>query len=147
MSYLESTLQPGEQIVYKANLHFFFFVRPLILLLLGWWFWCSVNDVSHFLGGVSILLGGAFLIQRLLVKTGSVYAVTNKRVILKTGIISRRALDLVLTKCEGLQIKQSVCGRIFGFGTITVTTGGATNSYPFVEDPIRFKKEINTLIG
>lgn len=147
MSYLESTLQPGEKMVYKANLHFFLFAQPVILLLLGWWFWGSANDVPHFLGGVLLLLGAVSFIQRLLVKTGSVYAVTNKRVILKTGIISRKALDLVLTKCEGLQIKQSVWGRIFGFGTISVTTGGATNSYPFVADPIRFKKEINIQIG
>ncbi|MGV8092114.1 MAG: PH domain-containing protein [Mangrovibacterium sp.] len=44
-----------------------------------------------------------------------------------TGIISRRAL----AKCEGFQIKQSFWGRMFNFGTITVTTGRATNSYPF----------------
>lgn len=147
MSYLESTMQPGEKIVYKANLHFFLFVQPVVLLLLGWWFWSSATDVSHFLGGVLLFLGAVSFIQRLLVKIGAIYAVTDKRVILKTGIISRKALDLVLSKCEGLQIKQSVFGRIFGFGTITVTTGGATSSYPFVADPIRFKREINTQIG
>lgn len=147
MGYLESTLQPGERIAYKANLHFFLFVQPVILLLLGWWFWRSGNNVSHFLGGVLLLLGAVSFIQRLLIKIGSVYAVTDKRVILKTGIISRKSLDLVLTKYEGLQIKQSVWGRIFGFGTITVTTGGAANSYSFVADPMRFKKEINLPIG
>jgi len=75
------------------------------------------------------------------------FAVTNKRVILKTGVISRRVLDLVLAKCEGLQIKQSVLGRIFNFVTITITTGGDTSSYPFIAAPQRFKKEINQQIG
>lgn len=65
----------------------------------------------------------------------------------KTGIISRRAVDLVLAKCEGLHIKQSVWGGIFGFGTITVTTGGVTSSYPFIADPLAFRREINTQIG
>lgn len=50
-------------------------------------------------------------------------------------------------KCEGLHIKQSVWGRIFGFGTITVTTGGVTSSYPFIADPLAFRREINTQIG
>ncbi len=83
----------------------------------------------------------------MLVKIGSAYAVTNKRVVLKTGVISRRTVDLVLAKCEGLHVKQSVWGRIFGFGTITVTTGGATSSYPFIANPLVFRREINTQIG
>lgn len=85
--------------------------------------------------------------QRLLVKAGSAYAVTNKRVVLKTGVVSRRAVDLVLAKCEGLHIKQSIFGRIFNFGTITVTTGGASSSYPYIADPLVFRKEINRQIG
>jgi uncharacterized membrane protein YdbT with pleckstrin-like domain len=63
-----------------------------------------------------------------------------------TGIISRRALDLVLAKCKGSQIKQSFWGRMFNFGTITVTTGGATNSYPFIADPLRSKQKISNQI-
>lgn len=63
----------------------------------------------------------------MLVKVGSVYAVTNKRVIIKTGVISRRTVELVLAKCEGIQVVQGIAGRIFGYGSIVVTTGGTTN--------------------
>jgi len=94
-----------------------------------------------------LFIGVVSLIQRIMVKIGSAYAVTNKRVVLKTGVISRKAVDLVLAKCEGLHIKQSVLGRIFGFGTITVTTGGVTSSYPYIADPLAFRREINTQIG
>jgi uncharacterized membrane protein YdbT with pleckstrin-like domain len=94
-----------------------------------------------------LFLGLVSLIQRLLVILGAEYAVTNKRVVLKTGIVGRKALDLVLAKCEGLQIRQSIWGRMFGFGTITVTTGGAANSYPFIANPLRFKQEIISQIG
>lgn len=73
--------------------------------------------------------------------------VTNKRVILKTGILSRNAVDLVLSKCEGLHIKQSIAGRIFNYGTITVTTGGVTSSYAYIVDPLAFRREINAQIG
>ncbi|WP_244437312.1 PH domain-containing protein [Bacteroides reticulotermitis] len=66
---------------------------------------------------------------------------------LKTGIISRCAVDLILAKCEGLHIRQSVLGRIFNFGTITVTTGGVTSSYPYIADPLAFRREVNTQIG
>ena len=94
-----------------------------------------------------LFFGLVSLVQRILVKIGSAYAVTNKRVVLKTGVISRRAVDLVLAKCEGLHINQSILGRIFGFGTITVTTGGVASSYPFIANPLAFRREINMQIG
>ncbi|MDD2243219.1 MAG: PH domain-containing protein [Dysgonamonadaceae bacterium] len=42
------------------------------------------------------------------VKVGSIYAVTNKRVIIKTGVISRRMVELVLAKCEDIQATQGI---------------------------------------
>ena len=147
MGYVENNLSAGETVVYKAKLHFFLFVQPVIVLLLGYWFYISVNSVAHYIGLGLLILGLISLIRRILLILGAEYAVTNKRVILKTGIIGRNAIDLVLAKCEGLQIKQSIWGRIFGFGTLTVTTGGVTSSYPFIANPLGFKKEINNQIG
>ena len=74
------------------------------------------------------------------------YVVTNKKVILKSGILSRDALELILSKCEGLRINQSIMGRILGFGSIVVTTGGATNIFKFIANPMRFRNEINAQI-
>ncbi|MDR0429752.1 MAG: PH domain-containing protein [Tannerellaceae bacterium] len=91
-------------------------------------------------------MGLVSLVQRVFVKIGSIYAVTNKRVILKTGIISRRTVELVLAKCEGIQVVQSVLGRLFGFGSIVITTGGAINRYYYVAKPFQFKMEINKQI-
>jgi len=150
MSYIESNLQPGEEIKYVAKLHFFLFVQPIALLLFGALLASSPKEISatiHYAGLLILFWGLVSLMQRLLVKIGSSYAVTNKRVILKTGVISRKAVDLVLSKCEGLHIKQSILGRIFKFGTITVTTGGVTSSYPFIADPLAFRREINAQIG
>ena len=147
MNYIENNLQAGEEIKYVAKLHFFLFVQPLVLLLLGWWLYGSETAVLHYGGMFLLFIGVVSLVQRLLIKIGSAYAVTNKRVVLKTGVISRKAVDLVLAKCEGLHIKQSIWGRIFGFGTITITTGGVTSSYPFIADSLAFRRKINTQIG
>lgn len=150
MNYINNNLQAGEEIKYVAKLHFFLFVQPIILLLIGALLASSPKEISattHYVGLVILFFGLVSLVRRLLVKMGSSYALTNKRVILKTGVISRKAVDLVLAKCEGLHIKQSVLGRIFNFGTITVTTGGATSSFPFIANPLAFRREINTQIG
>lgn len=150
MNYIVKNLQPGEEIKYVAKLHFFLFVQPILLLLIGAILASSPKEISaitHYAGLLILFFGIISLLSRILIKVGSSYAVTNKRVVLKTGVISRRAVDLVLAKCEGLHIKQSVLGRIFNFGTITVTTGGASSSYPYIADPLAFRKEINTQIG
>ena len=146
-SYLQNNLQPSEEVKYIAKIHFYFFVQPAVLLLLGYLFYNTQTGISHYSGLLLLFWGVVSLVQRVLVKVGSVYAVTNKRVILKTGIIGRSVVELVLAKCEGLHIEQSVFGRIFGFGTIIVTTGGATNCYHYVAKPFRFKREINGQIG
>lgn len=150
MNYIETNLQPGEEIKYVAKLHFFLFMQPVILLLIGAFLLTAPKDVlpvTYYAGLLMLFFGLVSLVQRILVKIGSAYAVTNKRVVLKTGVISRRAVDLVLAKCEGLHINQSILGRIFGFGTITVTTGGVASSYPFIANPLAFRREINMQIG
>lgn len=150
MNYIQKNLQSGEEIKYVAKLHFFLFVQPIILLLIGAFLASSPKEISamtHYAGLLILFFGIVSLLSRILIKVGSSYAVTNKRVVLKTGVISRRAVDLVLAKCEGLHIKQSVLGRIFNFGTITVTTGGVSSSYPYIANPMAFKREINTQIG
>ncbi|MBD8389207.1 PH domain-containing protein [Dysgonomonas mossii] len=150
MNYIQKNLLSGEEIKYVAKLHFFLFVQPIILLIIGAFLASSPKEISamtHYAGLLILFFGIVSLLSRILIKVGSSYAVTNKRVILKTGVISRRAVDLVLAKCEGLHIKQSILGRIFNFGTITVTTGGVSSSYPYIANPLDFRREINMQIG
>lgn len=146
MKFLTTYLQPGEEIMYRARIHIFLFLQPAILLAIG--FMCYFDEVriTHYLGLTLLFLGLVALVQRVFVKIGSIYAVTNKRVIFKTGVISRRTVELVLAKCEGIQVIQSIAGRIFGYGSIVVTTGGATNCYYYVTNPYRFKRAINIQI-
>jgi uncharacterized membrane protein YdbT with pleckstrin-like domain len=146
MSYIDKSLQVDEIVEYRADIHWFIFAKPAILLLLGYLFYSTKTDITHYTGLFMLVLGGFHLIKSVLLKMGTEYVVTNKRVILKSGILSRDALELMLNKCEGLRITQSAIGRIFGFGSILVTTGGATNTFKFVANPIKFRNEINRQI-
>lgn len=146
MSYIQNNLQTGEEIRYKADIHWYIFVSPAVLLLLGTLFSSPRPGFFSFIGGIMLLVGIFQLVRRLLLKMGNEYVVTNKKIILKSGFFSCNALELVLNKCEGLQINQSALGRIFGFGSIVVTTGGATNVFKFVANPMKFRNEINSQI-
>ena len=146
MSYIQNNLQAGEEIKYKADIHWYIFAYPVILLLLSVFFSSAQTGFFHYVS-LFLLLSGLFqLIKRILLKMGTEYVVTNKKVILKSGILSRDALELVLNKCEVIRINQSLMGRMLGFGSIVVTTGGVTNKFDFITNPIKFRNEINAQI-
>ena len=146
MKHLTTYLQNGEDIRYRAKIHFFLFMQPVILLVTGCMCYLDAVSMTHYLGVTLLFLGLVSLTQRVFVKVGSIYVVTNKRVIIKTGVVSRRTVELVLAKCEGIQVVQGILGRIFGYGSIVVTTGGAVNRYYYVAKPFQFKMEINKQI-
>lgn len=146
MSYIQNNLQAGEEIKYKADIHWYIFAYPVILLLLSAFFSSAQTGLFYYVS-IFLLLSGLFqLIKRILLKMGAEYVVTNKKVILKSGILNRDALELVLNKCEGIRINQSFMGRMLGFGSIVVTTGGVTNKFDFITNPIMFRNEINAQI-
>ena len=146
MSYIQNNLQAGEEIKYKADIHWYIFAYPVILLLLSVFFSSAQTGFFHYVS-LFLLLSGLFqLIKRILLKMDTEYVVTNKKVILKSGILSQDALELVLIKCDGIRINQSLMGRMLGFGSIVVTTGGVTNKFDFITNPIKFRNEINAQI-
>ena len=49
------------------------------------------------------------------------FAVTSRRVIISLGLLQRRTVETMLTKVEAISVDQSLNGRLFNYGTITVT--------------------------
>jgi uncharacterized membrane protein YdbT with pleckstrin-like domain len=73
----------------------------------------------------------------------SEFAITNKRVIAKTGLIRRHSIEVYLDKIEAVEVSQGIAGRILGYGTIVVTgTGGTKDPIPMIPAPLLFKKKI-----
>ena len=99
-----------------------------------------------FVGIIVLLWALRVMIGSLIHKYGSEFAVTNKRVILKKGLYKRETLELMLNKTEGIKIQQGIWGRLLGYGTLIVTTGGASNAFKLVASPQKFRKEINEQI-
>jgi uncharacterized membrane protein YdbT with pleckstrin-like domain len=67
--------------------------------------------------------------------------VTNKRVILKKGIISRKTEEMKLKSIETFEINQGILGRIFGFATIKITGRGISDlMFKGIDDPMSVKK-------
>ena len=150
MSYVDSQLLPGESVVYRARLDKSIFTIPgilgaltLIVLVASYWY-----PEELFVGGI---FGALFVSTALSAYThysGSEFAVTNKRVIMKTGWIRRRTLETMLAKVEGIGVDQTLLGRMFNFGTIEVTgTGGTKESFKRIAQPLEFRRQVQGAIA
>ena len=72
--------------------------------------------------------------------------VTNKRVILKRGIISRKSEEMKITSIETVEIIQGVMGRIFGYGDVKVTGRGISDVlFKKINDPMDVKRKIESV--
>jgi uncharacterized membrane protein YdbT with pleckstrin-like domain len=138
-NYVERTLLPGEQIVASARPHWAMFVGPGLVVGFG----LLVSKA----GGIFIVAGIVWAIFRYLVFNGTELAVTNKRVVAKSGIVRRNVVDVALTKVEGITYHQGIMGRMFGYGSILVRgTGVGQVPIPFIAEPELFKHEVGQLL-
>lgn len=75
-------------------------------------------------------------------------AVTNRRVLIKTGMGSRRTLDLMLSRVESIGVEETVWGRMLGFGDVIVRgTGGTPESFYQISHPQEFRLQVQHQIG
>lgn len=146
MGYIEKHLMQDEKVVSKAKLHWIVYFGPglVVLLAIGLLF---ISDFSWLLR-ICLMLGLwlCALIWAVAIDGGKQYVVTTRRIIFKHGIIKRSSLELLLRKCEGIKVEQSIMGRILGYGTVLVTTGEATNRYDYIRHPVTFSTCINQQI-
>lgn len=131
MSFIEDSLSSGEEVVARFKLHWLARVPLVIWILLG-----------------LVTLGITWLvaIYEYLRLRGIEQGVTNKRVIYKTGIISRKSEEMKLTSIETVEIEQGVWGRMLGFGDVKIT-GRGTSDLVFrrITDPLAVKRQIESV--
>jgi uncharacterized membrane protein YdbT with pleckstrin-like domain len=145
MSYVDRHLLPGETVAYRTRLHWKVYLLPgflvlLVLLPLAILALSSDLKILALLPAVAALavIGLAWLRRR-----GSEFAVTNKRVIIKLGVLTTRSIELLLTKVEGIAVEQSLSGRIFGYGGIVVTgSGGTKEPFEGIQSPLDFRQAV-----
>lgn len=134
-----------EKVIYEARQHSIVYLGPIFVALLAIGVVFIPMDPIYILCICLLILAIAFG-WMLSIYGGRQYVVTTHRLIFKRGIINRRSFELLLRKCEGIQVNQTILGRIFDYGTVNVTTGEATNSYKFISHPLTFSSKIHEQI-
>ncbi len=139
--YVNRTLLNGEAVVFETHLHRILYLAPVLLVIFG--IGCASSNAA--LGGSLIVLGGLLFMGRMIRRATSEYVVTNKRVVIKTGIVSRKTLEMMLSKVESVDVQQGIVARILGFGRILVVgTGGSREPFSMIARPIEFRRAVQT---
>jgi uncharacterized membrane protein YdbT with pleckstrin-like domain len=124
-AYVERTLMPGEQVVYTGRIHW----------------WCYVPYVLVTLLSFGLLF--PLLLVPIFRQFSTEMVVTNRRVIMKKGLISRRTVELNLAKVETVSVDQGLVGRILDLGTLGVVgTGGTVEQFAYVDNPLGFRRAV-----
>ena len=151
MKYVEQVLQPGETVTYATSLHWLVYLRAILLLILVMLVLVAAASVKEptatlALQIIALLLGLLALVSgldALIRRSTTELAVTDRRVIYKTGIFQRHSMEMNRSKVETVGVNQSILGRILGYGTVVVRgTGGSFEPIPFIGDPLAFRSHI-----
>jgi uncharacterized membrane protein YdbT with pleckstrin-like domain len=150
--YIDDILQPGEKVLYSTNAHWIFFLPAILLWILAAVFFVLSGMVP---AGSPLIVAcwalAAIVAVVALYKTVTAWFhrwttetdVTNLRVVHKTGFISRNTFEMSLDKVESVDVTQSIVGRIFDFGDITIKgVGEGKEIIKTIASPLAFRNSI-----
>ena len=150
MSYIENNLNTGEKINHftkpsiKPTIILLFIYTPIVFFLI----W-QLSNVFELLESTIvkviclIILIVLYLVVTLIEIYVTEYAITNKRVISKKGLIVRNVAEMNLGSIEGVNLKQGIFGRIFNFGAINISGRGTSNvNFSEIDKPVEIRKKI-----
>ncbi|HEX2697262.1 MAG TPA: PH domain-containing protein, partial [Anaerolineales bacterium] len=112
------------------------------------------NTDQSFTGYFSLVISGLFFlvtvrlaIEALIDITTTELAITNQRVIAKTGLFHQHTIEILLSKVESIKVSQNILGKLMNFGTVTVVgTGGTKESFRAIIDPLQVRNKVNQII-
>jgi uncharacterized membrane protein YdbT with pleckstrin-like domain len=149
--YIDEILQPGEKVLYSTNAHWIFY-GPAILAWMVAALALVLSRLTTTEGLVLLCLAVAAVVaiaalywtikawfHRLTTETD----VTNMRVVHKTGFIKRRTFEISLDKVESVDVNQSIPGRLFDYGDVTILgVGEGRETIRTIASPLKFRTYI-----
>ena len=144
--YVETILDPGEQITHRAYLHWIIYRRGVVLLIIGFLMLFAAGAGAT-IGLILVLFGILDVLRAEIARWTTEIAVTNQRVIWKRGLIRRDTIEINMPKVESVDVRQSILGRLLDYGTVIVRgTGGSPNPLAYVSAPLPLRRSV-TLVA
>ncbi|MDR2102968.1 MAG: PH domain-containing protein [Treponema sp.] len=151
-------LQKGEVVIYNPKLHWIILARPILYLIISSILLviikstipsyirilnAVVDNVFRGIMVINVILSIVCLIRRIVEYCVVEYYITNKRLILKKGLLNFSLIDMPIEKVESLICVKGLLGHIFNYGTIFVSgIGGMLPRYSNIKKPYRARRVI-----
>jgi uncharacterized membrane protein YdbT with pleckstrin-like domain len=170
MSYIQDNLMPNEKILFSARSSPAVFVQSIVgLVITIVIFIYGISNaiqisqpgsptpepsIESTIGGLVLCFSGIMFLtsivlgfEAVMIMSTTEFAVTDRRVIAKSGFIRRHTLEIFLPKIESVAVRQNWLGMLLNFGTVTVIgTGGTRGSFRAIANPVSVRKKINQII-
>jgi hypothetical protein len=161
MSYVEKNLMAGEQVVFQTRHHWIVMLgalalgalldlvgaAALIYLLDQHELSAGARDAGFVGAGLALMAGSVLAIAGAMKRNATEIVVTNKRVIVKTGILSRRTFEMLLSRIESIGVQEPMIGRMLGYGTVILRgVGGTPDEFDLIAKPLAFRSHVQEQI-
>ena len=170
--YVEQSLGADEEIIHVGNFHWMYTLNAVLGIfwgILGCVFvvWAGMYFKAHYGGGIysTTLLGairevhpgvkmGGFLLfimglfrfaHMMVIKATTEIAITTSRLVYKRGLDARYVGEMRSDRIEGVNVLQSILGRLLGYGRVMVRGMGVGEVVlPPLRNPVAFRRAIET---
>jgi uncharacterized membrane protein YdbT with pleckstrin-like domain len=151
--------EPGEQVFFHGHPSWrsmlAFYIRGLLLaVLIGVIAGLVTRLANHHVqaGWVSVAVFVVFvvvLVWGLIRRIATTYTITNRRLTIRSGLLSRELHECRLERVQNVNTRQRVLERLLGIGTVDFdTAAGAAYDFSFrgVEDPGGIVRTVNAAL-
>jgi uncharacterized membrane protein YdbT with pleckstrin-like domain len=147
--YIDDILQPGEKIVFSGTIHWIIYLPGMAVMLVA--VLCLTRFSNSAPAGLFWLIAAAMLavigmfgiLRAWFRRWTTEIDVTDRRVVYKHGFIRRHTVEMNMDKIESVDVDQSVLGRLFDFGDITIRgTGVGIEPLHRIGAPLEFRNHV-----
>lgn len=170
MLYLQQTLTDNEELIHIGRFHWMYTFKAIMSIVWGVVFTvlflvASVYIQSQYMHGFEsesfvgmvreihpglrlmslfiFILGILRFAQMMVVKATTEIAVTTSRLIYKRGLVARHVGEMSIDRIEGVNVLQSLFGRLFNYGRLAIRGMGVGEVVlPPIENPLLFRRAI-----
>jgi membrane protein YdbS with pleckstrin-like domain len=154
MAYPRNLIQDGETVALDLRPHWWYFSRniltgiPLFIILLLIVNWDSgssfVNDSLSWIIAIVAIAWVVWLVLKYFQWTMTYFVVTSRRVIYRTGVISKKGVEIPLERINNINFHQRIIDRIIGAGDLDIESAGKDGQthFDFIRHPDGVQHEI-----
>lgn len=155
MAYPQRLLNDNETVSVDLHPHWWFLAGPVVAMtfaigaavatLIVTEPGSTVRDVTAWSALAAMVLSAFWMISRYGRWLTTHFVITNRRVIFRTGLLTKRGIEIPVDRVNTVHFHQSVLERLVGTGDLLIESGGETGQQRFtdIRQPDRVQRVIH----